>query len=247
MRVRLSRRDIEFIARIVPYGHVTLSVMQRWYPHLSQMALRSWVKRLRQSGWLISASLDERRNYYRLTNKSVKYLRQSRGIRVSRAATRPLKPNRKPEKHAWLLFISADAEGKRQAYRPAFDSARFPDLAEHLATGKADPYRQRLFYLSELTIGLFTLDRGNPDFVQAKLKPQVEALWQQSTFSQIVRDGHFELTVATCSESRKRELEAEMDRCPPGFRWQIVVMEEIAALLPRRGSLSQEPHSTRED
>jgi hypothetical protein len=211
------------------------------------MAVRSWIKRLRQSGWLVSAPLDERRNYYRLSNRAVKFLRECRGVRVSRAATRALKPNRKPEKHALLLFISGDPESKRQAYRPAFDAARFPDLVEHLATGKADPYRQRLFYQSDLTIGLFALDRGNPDFVQAKLKPQVEALWQQSMFSQIVRDGLFELTVATCSESRKRELEAEMDRCPPGFKWRIVVMEEIAALLPRRGFLSQEPHSTREE
>jgi len=243
-RIRLSKRDRELLIRIVPFGHATVEIIQRWYSWLSIAAVRSWIKRLRQAGWIVSAPLDERRNYYRLSNRAVQYLRNKWGVRVSRATTRPLKPNRKPEKHAWLLFISENPTLGREAYRPAFDSGLFPELAAHLAEGKADPYRQRLFYRAGETIGLFVLDRGHPDFVNAKLKPQVEDLWRQPSFAKVVNAGLFELTVSTSSISRKRELETVINEHPPGFHWQIVVMEEIAALLPRRSS-SSPPYSER--
>ena len=100
MRYRFSRRDKELFERMVPFGHFTIDVLMRWYPKLTVTAVRSWIKRLRQSGWIVSDPLDERRIYYRLSNRAIEYLKQ-RGVRVSRAATRPLKPSSRSQNNVF--------------------------------------------------------------------------------------------------------------------------------------------------
>jgi len=230
----MAKRDLEFLKRIVPHGHVTLDVLLRWFPGLSLSAGRSWIKRLRASHWLESAPLDEHRCYYRLSNKAVVFLRTKHGIRVSRAATRPLKPLRKPERHAFLLYTSHDVVPRPEPYRPAFDSERFPEIAAVVASGKADPLRQKLFYSQGTVVGYFVLDRSHPTFVSDKLLPKVQMLWKWEAFERLCTDGLFALTVVTTSVTRARELTAVINRDAPPFRWEVVVMEEIAALLPRR-------------
>jgi hypothetical protein len=234
MKRRLGRRDVEFLMRIVPHGHVTLEIVRQWYPWLSQSAAGSWIKRLRKSGYLESAPLDQRRYYYRLSNKAVLFLRQRRGTRVSRAATRPLKPYRKPEKHAFLVFTSKAHEPPRIPFRPCLDQSRFDDVSAFIQSGKTDPLRQKLFYAAGAMVGYFVLDRGHPAFIKRKLKPKVFSLLRWGSFQRLMAEGNFRLTIVTTSESRRSELEQDIKREPPPFSYEISVLEEIAALLPTR-------------
>ena len=222
---RLNSRDTELLVRTARYGHFTIDVVLLWYPQLSRTAAGSWTKRLRQSGYLESAPLDRHRHYYRLSERAVAYLRHKRGVRVSRAATRPLKPYRKPEKYAFLLFCSMPTQPSREPYRPGFDSSRFPEIAAYIESGKADPLRQKLFYAAGADVGFFVLDRGHPAFVERKLKPKVAAVLKWKPFQALLSAGHFRLTIITSSESRKRELEQDIKREPPPFHWEVVVLE----------------------
>jgi len=242
---RLSARDVELLMRMVPHGHVTLDVVMRWHPKLSRAAVGSWIKRLRQSGYLESAPLDRYRHYYRLSEKAVAYLRHKRGVRVSRAATRPIKPYRKPEKYAFLLYCSMQGVPSREPYRPGYDSARFPEIAAYIQSGKADPLRQKLFYAAGDEVGYFVLDRGHAAFVQRKLKPKVAAVLKWKPFQALLSSGHFRLTIVTSSDGRKSELEREIKGEPPPFTWEVVVLEEVAAVLPQ--STSNLPQSTSQE
>lgn len=229
---RLPARDVELLVRTVPHGHVTLDVVLRWYPQLSRSAVGSWIKRLRQAGYLESAPLDRHRYYYRLSERAVAYLRHKRGVRVSRAATRPIKPYRKPEKYAFLLYCAMPAVPSREPYRPGYEGPRFDDVKRFIQSGKADPFRQKLFYAAGEDVGYFILDRGHRAFVQRKLMPKVAAILKWPSFQALLSEGQFRLTIVTCSETRKRELEHDIKCEHPPFPWEVVVLEEITAVLP---------------
>lgn len=237
MKRRLTRRDFELLKRIAEHGHLTVDVLRFWYPELSKTAASTWVKRLRKSGHLESASLDQRRRYYRLSHLSVMLLRRKAGVRVSRAKARPLKPLRKAEQHAFLLFTASASDLPRQVLRPCHDTVRFGDLAELVASGKTDPLRQKLFYCEGETVGYFVLDRGSRSFVTRKVKPKVFAVLKWASFQQLLAAGHFRLTIVTTAASRAEELTTEMKQEAPPFPFEITVLEEIAALLPTRSTL----------
>jgi len=239
MSRRLGERDSRLLEEIALYGHITLETLLQRRPELSQSAVGSWLKRLRKSGYLESAPLDQRRYYYRLSHKAVMHLRKRRGVRVSRAATRPLKPYRKPERHAFLLFTSVPSEVPRKPYRPSLDVARFGEINEVIRSGKADPLRQKLFFACGESVSYFVLDRGHPAFIQRKLKPKVVSLLGWPSFQRLIAEGTFRLTVITCSEGRQQELLAEIQREPPPFPIDVIVLEEVAALFPTRRLNSQ--------
>lgn len=87
MSRRVSNRDAGMLERIAPYGHVTFEVCQQWRADLWQPAIGSWLKRLRKSGVLESAPLDQRRHYNPIKHKAVMFLRKRRGVRVTRNAS----------------------------------------------------------------------------------------------------------------------------------------------------------------
>lgn len=243
MKRKQTKRNVELLVRVAEYGHVTVELLRLWFPGLSASAAGTWIKRLRKSGWLESAPLDRHSHYYRLSNKAVRYLKQIHGVRVSRAMTRALKPYRKPDKHAFAVFLSTPGEFHRQPFRPFRDSERFPSLAAYVAAGKADPLRQLFFYSVGRSVGLFALDHGSPWFVR-KLRQRVIALITGEhpkaigdSIQKLAAAQQFQLTIATTSASRKAELEAEIRLDPPPFTFEVLVMEEIAALLPSQISL----------
>lgn len=244
-RGRLPARDTELLKLIARFGLTTLGVVMVWFPQLSRSAAGSQIKRLRQSGYLHSAPLDRHQHYYYLTEKAVAYLRHKLGVRVSRAATRSLTPYRKPEKYAFLRFCSMPAEASRQPYRPGFDAVRFPAIATYIQSGQADPLRQKLFYAAGDTVGLFLLDRGHPAFVPRKLQPKVAAVLKWQPFQALLEAGQFRLTIVTTSLSRQQQLKHEIHGDPPPFPWEIVVLEDVAAVLPapspRTSPPNQEP------
>jgi hypothetical protein len=145
-----------------------------------------------------------------------------------------LKPYRKPERHAFLLFTSQACEPARKPFRPGLDAARFSEIGDVVRSGKADPLRQKLFYSAGSCVGYFVLDRGHPVFIRRKLQPKVVSLLRWESFQRLVAEGNFRLTIVTCSESRQQELLAEIQREPPPFPFEVIVLEEIAALLPTR-------------
>lgn len=234
MKKYLIERDIEFLKWIAENGAVTLDVAHRKYPHLSRSAAGAWIKRLRQAGWLLSSPLDQHRHQYRLSEKAVSYLRNKCQFKVSRAATRPIKPYRKPERQALLEYCHPAEGPSRLVYRPSRDAELFPELVAHVALGKADPMRQKLFYREGETVGYFVLDRGHPAFIQRKLAPKVVSLLTWKSFERLRSVGLLRLTIVTVSVTRKEELESEIRNEPPPFAWEIVVLAEIAALLPIR-------------
>ena len=240
MKRKLSKRGLQLLLMLVVYGFMTVELLRRWCPELSAVAAGTIIKRLRKSGWLESAPLDQHTHYYRLSNKSVRYLRKAHGIKVSRAATRPLKPYRKPERHAFVTFVSS-AVVTRKPFRPFHDADRFPGVAGLVQSGKTDPLRQMLFYSEGPVVGLFILDRGGPRFLENNIKRRVSKLINGvaaksvgDSFKTLINAGQFRLTIVTTSISRKTELEEEIRRDPPHFTYEILVMEAIAALLPIR-------------
>lgn len=239
MKRRLSKRDLDFLLRLVEMGHVTVELLRLWFPELGVVAAGTWIKRLRKSGWLESAPLDQHTHYYRLSNKAVRYLKRTHGVKVSRAMTRPLKPTRKPEKHAFLHFVSDQSHPARKPFRPFRDAVRFAGLAAHVQSGHSDPLKQMFFYCEGANVGVFMFDRGGSRFLQKNVKSKVSGLVNGTTpkvvgesFKALVAAGLFRLTIVTVSAQRKAELEEEIRFSPPPFSYEIFVMEAIAALLP---------------
>jgi hypothetical protein len=234
MKKSLIARDIEFLKLVVECGAITLDVAQRIHSTMTRSAVGAWIKRLRQGGWLLSSPLDQHRHQYRLSEKAVAFLRNKCQFKVSRAATRPIKPYRKPERQALLEYCHPEEGPTRRLYRPSRDVELFPDVVAHVAQGKADPLRQKLFYREGETIGYLVLDRGHTSFVRQKLPPKVVSLLSWKSFDRLRSAGKLRLTIITVSATRKAELEAEILSEPPPFAWEIVVLAEIAALLPMR-------------
>lgn len=129
----------------------------------------------------------------------------------------------------------------RKPFRPFHDAERFPGIASHVQSGKTDPLRQMLFYSEGPVVGLLILDRGGPRFLDNNIKRRVSKLINGvaakavgDSFKALINAGHFRLTIVTTSVSRKTELDEEIRRDPPHFKYEILVMEAIAALLPIR-------------
>ena len=238
MRLRMRKRDQRLLLRIASYGHITLEVMQLWFPEMSKTALESWIKRLRDQRLPNAAFLDARRKYYRLSELAVMTLRRQLGVRVSKAAARPRKPGRKAERHGALLYC-CQHEG-RSFYRPSLDRRRFPDIAEHIANGKADPLRQKLFYAEGAVVGYFVLDQGQTTFIASKLSPKLLALAKWRSFQQLVEGGEFRLTVAAVAEARATQLRQALSDDAPPFAWEVVVISEVADLV--LNALSSKAH-----
>src|SRR5262249_5778683 len=139
-------------------------------------AAETFLRRQSNAGWLDTSPLYGQKVYYRPSRRLVDFLRKSKLVRLSRAATRPLKPFTKLQRYAALLYCTPATGQLRTLYRPSLDAESFPDIAEHLEAGRADPLRQKLFYRDGEVVGLFAVDRGQHLFIERKVKPKVLAL-----------------------------------------------------------------------
>jgi len=233
----LKRSAVRRLNVIADFGHVDVESLHRIeFNGQDRSAAESWLRRMCRGGWLQSAKLDERRVYYRLTAKAVVYLKRICRQRVSRAATRPLSANRKFEKHALLQYCTAEGAPKRQAFRPSHDAGRFSDIAAHIADGKADPLRHKLFYREDELIGYFVADRGQERLVQSRVRPKMYALFRWQSFRELAEQKVIRLTIATMTDTRARELRRDVEENPPPVAWEIVVVPELIGLLPRKRS-----------
>jgi hypothetical protein len=216
------------------FGHLAVDPLHRLeFAGQTRTAAESWLRRMVRDGWLQSAPLDDHQVYYRLTAKAVLYLKRICKRCVSRAATRPLSPNRKFEKHAVLLYCTAVDSPQRWAYRPSHDAKAFNDIAAHIAQGKADPLRHKLFYREGDIIGYFVADRGQSRLIQSKVRPKMFSIFRWSSFQQLAEAKRIRLTVVTPTENRRRELVRECEENPPPIAWEVVVIPELSSLLPR--------------
>lgn len=228
----LRKSALRRLARICDDGHTTVRVLHRTeFPGQSRSAAESWLQRMIRAGWLRAGQLDELQVYYRPTLSAVQCLKKVHRMQVSRACIRPLTPNRKYEKHARLLYCSHDAVS-RSAYRPSKDDERFPDIAAHIAQGKADPMRHKLFYREGDTVGLLLADRGQSSFIHSKVRPKVFSIFRWESFQRLAELKQFRLTIITTTEYRRRELVRECAQNAPPMPHEIVVIEELATLLP---------------
>jgi len=219
---------------VAAFSHITVEALRRLeFSGQTRSAVESWLRRMVRDGWLQSAPLDDHQAYYRLTAKAVLYLKRICKRRVSRAATRPLSPNRKFEKHALLLHCTAVDSPQRWTYRPSHDAGAFNDIASHIAQGKADPLRHKLFYREGDTVGYFVADRGQSRLIQSKIRPKMFSLFKWQSFQQLAETKRIRLTIVTTTESRKRELVSECEENPPPLAWEVVVIAELSSLLPR--------------
>jgi DNA-binding MarR family transcriptional regulator len=228
----LRTSAVRLLMVVATFGLITVETLLRLTGQ-TRSAAESWLRRMVRDGWLQSAPLDDHQVYYRLTAKAVLYLKRICKRRVSRAATRPLSANRKFEKYALLLHCTAVGSPQRSAYRPSHDAAAFSDIAAHIGQGKADPLRHKLFYREGEIIGYFVADRGQSRLIQSKVRPKMFSIFSWNSFQQLAESNRIRLTIATTTESRKRELVSEFEENPPPIAWEVVVIPELCSLLPR--------------
>jgi hypothetical protein len=232
--VRIRRKDQPRAIDIAELGGIDVEMFRRRHvPAGFRSAAESCLRRACHAGWLQPVSLDGKRAYYQLTVRAVRWLR-AKGVRISRAAARPQRPMTKAQWYARAVYCSPASGPMRRAYRPSHDSEHFPDLAAHIASGKADPLRQKLFYRDEDVVGLLLLDRGQRQFVERKAKPKVLSLAGWDSFLQLIESGRFRLTIVTVSAGRQKELLAELAKDSPEFAHEVVLLPEVARVLPTR-------------
>lgn len=233
--MRISRRDLAWLIDIAELGGIDVETLRRRrFAAGSRAAAESWLRRACKAGWLRPGPLDGKRANYHLTVRALRWLRSAKGVRVSRAAARPQRPMTKALRYALAVYCSQVAGALRRAYRPSHDSERFPDLAAHVASGKADPLRQKLFYREGDIVGLLLLDRGQRLFIERKAKPKVLSLATWDSFLRLIEAGQFRLTIVTVSVGRESELLAELASDRPEFPHEVVLLPEVARVLPTR-------------
>ena len=231
---RIRQCDVTRLDEIGRFRLMTAELLQRRsFTGSNLAAAESWLKRQRSARLLTTEPLDSRRVYFHLTSTAVKRLREQRRS-VSRAAARPLKPMTKVQRYALLLYCTPQEGDLRSPYRPSQDAAAFPEIAEYIASGKADPLRNKLFYREGPTLGWLLLDRGWPRALDRKVKPKAVSLSRWGSLWRRMEAGTFRLTIIVLTDGRRDELLEEFERDPPEFPWEVVVIPEVARVLPRR-------------
>jgi hypothetical protein len=244
--MKIKTIDFTRLKDIGEFGGTTVELAhRRYFAGSSLSAAESWLRRGCKYGWLRAAPLDGKRSYYHLTVRAVRWLRKVKRVPLSRAAARALRPMTKAQRFAALLYCTPESGPLRHAYRPSHDAAKFPDIAAHIASGKADPLRQKLFYKDGEMIGLLLLDRGQDQFIERKAKPKVLSLAGWDSFLALIQAGRFRLTVVTVTESRQRQLLDELSEDAPEFPHEIVILPDLGRVLPQRRARAQ-PGALRE-
>lgn len=239
MKHRPRSRDIPRLTDVGEFGLMTVDTMHaRHFADQRVAAAESFLRRQCRAGWLDVSPLYRQKVYYRLTRRSVEYLRGTEHLPLSRAVLRPLKPLTKVQRYAALLYCTPAHGTLRRLCRPSHDPERFPDLTEYIRGGAADPLRQKLFYRDGDLTGLLLVDRGQHLFLERKVKPKVLSLARWQSFLDLLQTGRFRLTIVSPSSTRAAELEADIRADAPEFPWEIVPLPELAQLLPRRRLLA---------
>ena len=249
---RIRQCDVARLDEIGQFRLMTAELLQRrCFAGSNLAAAESWLKRQRSARLLTTEPLDARRVYFHLTSTAVKRLREQQRS-VSRAAARPLKPMTKIQRYALLLYCTPQEGTLRHPYRPSQDAAAFPEVAKYIASGKADPLRNKLFYREGETIGWLLLDRGWPRALDRKVKPKAVSLsrwgslWRRMTVAFEVTgevqetDGMVEIQVkpVPCSETCSASCECHFslfDGAEGPFPLRIGASQRVMYL----GNLSQ--------
>ncbi len=249
-----SEKDTLIFLEFVVFRFLVFEILwRRHFRGKKAAAVASWIKRHCAEGWIRGRQLDKCRKFYQLTDKAVAHLR-SLGHRVSRSTSSPPKGYAKAVRYAALLYCTNEKEPHILLYRPSEHLDKFPDLAAHIEATNTDPFRQKIFYADGDTLGYLVLDRGQHQFFGRKVLPHL-----QSLFGRKKRDGanflidpdqpgwpsmrlrlehnKFRLTLVTVTDARRYELEREIKRAKLPHAQEVVVLPDIANVLPTRRRL----------
>lgn len=223
--------DVPRLKDIALFGGLSLELIhRRHFPDLQARAAESWTKRRVFAGILEAAPLDSRRVYYHLTKKGADWLRRVHGVRVSRAAARPLRPMAKAMRIAAAEYCTPPAAPRLSLIRPCQHPDRFPDLAAYVASGRADPLRQKLLYEDGTIIGFLAVDRGQEQFIRRKVQPKAHSLSRWTSLRTLIDQDRFRLTILTPTASRRDELVEAVNEAPPPFSWEVVTIPQLLVL-----------------
>lgn len=225
-KVRLTDRDAEILRDHVGCFRMTTyeAVRRVYWPGETIHAAKSWVRRMREAGYLGDAPLYGGLNYYYPTHAAATEFQLESGSEGFRS------PVRLAQVYGMLAFCCL-GEQIHMKLSPSQFREKFPELV----IGKQIPEEYYLDKEGERgRLGYLLIDTRRPlrrirDRVRTLIS---ERLQRESWKHSIIRKGRFVITIVTIREARIKQIARYVEDLHKEIQFRYAFVPEIGELLP---------------